>query len=457
MKKNILTLGLLTLILGAFSCCSDEETISDFSESDSSSCINVSKENPINLIENYIENTHGSTRAEESYLLSPIEYEGQTVMYVANYQEGGFDVFSAKLYAPMVLMSSDYGSIDMSDTDNMPESLVDVIWGIAQSIYEMTDTDAPTDESWVFGSDSYPIVTDSIDFSHRVPHTDPNNGYWKTDTIIVSRTLDSIPHLIQDHWSQIAPYNKYIKYVPDNNGEQVHAPVGCCALSTGEFLHYMYKEFGISPRAYSTAEYNSISNEYIFSNPTTTIWASLDSNIDSIAIVLGYISNSISTSYSINGTASSLYMISKFLNDSCDYNTSSLFYNNVNIKNQLLARIPTIASAACNLEGTGSNHCFIIDGLLSKNYYFVERKQWIRYVDPNRTGHGLIPEDGPYDPKDTEYRTLQISHDDFFQMNWGWGESDHDRLWLNASAPRWDIRDGLYFTSKLFYINVTMD
>ncbi|MDE5886318.1 MAG: hypothetical protein K2H46_01895 [Muribaculaceae bacterium] len=144
MKQKLMTvLGLsLTILAG---CSSQDMPDSPMADNKYES----KKSEKILAIERYIDRTHKlSTRGAETPLL-PYVVDGDTVMFVANYPDGGFEIFSNDLALPMVLVKSKtgeynpYGKIVKSPFD---EFIVETGEVIAEN--QTTDNDIAPNITW---------------------------------------------------------------------------------------------------------------------------------------------------------------------------------------------------------------------------------------------------------------------------------------------------------------------
>lgn len=450
MKKTFYIFASLILIFSTLTGCNEEDKFIE------DSIISLDKNSEIILpsiiIEKYINSKREHTRLNKDFSLSSFDYQGKTVMYIANYDEGGFDIFSADSHAPMILFSSETGSFYPADTTQMSDSFEKLFLETAEKIYNVSFSDKPIDDSWTFYNNSYAIIEDdsSIDFEYSIPDSEINNGYWLIDTIIVSRKKDIVPHLVQQHWGQNSPYNNYIKYIT-NNSIRKHGYVGCNSVATGQYLHYMYMKDGHTPPIYASASYDSINNEYIFCNKTNAIWNQITNNINYQSLLLGYISKSISLTTDSTGTYSNMSHVSSFLNDSCGLSSTVGYFDINYIQNNIQNGYPVI-TAAYGYHGNKYNgHCFLIDGCYTQESIIAQRLRWFERVNEGQTGDKN---------KDTfvnnyvEYKPIREIEEPYFQMNWGWANvNNYDMVWYNASST-WYIEDDFYYDNHSQIIKV---
>lgn len=116
MKKLLISiLGLLCMA----SCNDSAEVVEE-------SCPNFEFETQtsfsnLDYIQQRIGMEHPQTRAGETVSIEPYVYEGDTVMYIVNYEDG-WELYSNDTSLPMILGKSDTGSLDLN-SNSIPENL----------------------------------------------------------------------------------------------------------------------------------------------------------------------------------------------------------------------------------------------------------------------------------------------------------------------------------------------
>lgn len=451
-----------------FTCCIDDSEQRFMAEPSPIRSMDSSKEiSPIDLIYKsiYISNPN-VTRAGADFSVTPHVLNGDTVMYVVNYDGNGWDIFSSKLQAPMVLFHSDTGSINLSDSISFPEVFLATVNSMAEKVYYTEADDNFIDDSWatVLLSSSSPgslpivpldsmihyIPTDSLapDTLQIIPNL--GEGYWIKDTVTETITTIDIDHLVNDHWNQLVPYNSFIPYDPQN--ENVHGAVGCVAVATTQYLHYLHIKDGISLKAYSEATYDSNNNRYIFSNPSATLWDNLPcdgsseqgSMLDSLALVLGYISSNVCYGHSVSGTPGRLSYVTSFLRDSCGLNYQEATYNYDYVVGELKSGYPVVVTASGSNNGNDDNHCFIIDSYRNQIETVYCYQKW---VGTDYWGNPTNTFDNEGNPITFTYvmrLPLSRSQTPFYRMNLGRGNSFYDNVWVTAE-DQWQFKPTYWY------------
>lgn len=467
MKNNCLFIMMLALCCVLLVSCKDEFGLE---EKPIALEENILRDLPstTSLINKYISQKSTQTRTmTSSYTIEPYVLDGDTTLYFVNYAEGGWGIFSAKLQAPMLLFSSTTGSISVDNMSTIPTTCLDFINSVAESIMiSEKSNDAYIDESWVnviLSSNS--IIIPPLPPSDTIHSTTPDviimdslyyasmlgEGHWEIDTVTNIIDQNRITHLIPVHWGQMEPYNTYIPY-DLSSGDSLHSAVGCVALSTAECLLYLHQKDGIVPSAYTQATYVPARNRYVFSNLSTTIWDHLmpfangDLPMDSIALVLGYISNNLSTGFSRKATSSSIGRIPGYLLADCGINTTFRTYDIEEIIRSITNLYPVITSASGSCDGEPANHCFIIDGYFNRR---TELNEYIKWVGTDANGNSTNQYDGngrPVSYRYSYYKIIRYTNEPYITMNWGW-EGGHDEMWFNASDT-WTLRPGNYYNLK---------
>lgn len=423
MKKSwIITLGLLfTVLVG---CTSDD--MSDISMNDSNT-ITVKSEKQL-AIERYIDRNHKSaTRGSEVPLL-PYVVEGDTVMYVANYPEGGFEIFSNDLALPMVLVKSKtgfyspYGKIEKTPVD---EYLYNAAKAIAilmkDSIHEEMNmtwkrfTQSHTNK----GTRSECYVGQAAEIN--VKEYTPRGGRLTTK------------------WIKESPYNQYTPFFRNSTE---HSLVGCGGIAMGQYLFHSHKYFNVPISTVTTAIYNSDSNTYSFSGSSSSVWNTMPdktSNLTEarpIAVFLGHIAKEMQTKFGQNsGDGSSTYSedYPSVLYAQCGYVSNWVNFSTASLYAILSEGHPAICTARVdvyNYDGTKefTGHAFLIDyaSFTHVTYYDVYANKSGSNIDDqddndsdNCYGWPLAYFREKYGEISTNY--IGVSTEHWISMNWGVG------------------------------------
>lgn len=343
-------------------------------------------------IMSYIAATHEpATRGGDSYYnIYPYLYEGDTVLYVANYDDG-WQIFSNSEIAPMVLASSETGHLDLEDETFQDSPMYAYIEGIAEDVRYSQSLSSQRDN---------PIIIDSVLWA--------NTRIVRIDTVNV-RVYD---HLLETKWGNKWPWNEKCRII---DGQ--HVQVGCGAVAIGQYLYYQHMKNGIPVSTMSHATLNSTTGIYSYSNPSSTIWDKMaltrnDANTDSTAVFLGFVSESIPQShYGVSETATNPNQLINYLNN-LGFSFEIIDIDYADIINQIQSGEPVIITVN-KLDNKG--HALIVDGIKKESivvYYF---------------------ENGTPNIK------LKRCVNTYIKMNWGW-DGVSDEVWFLASdANDWHV------------------
>ena len=194
--------------------CSEIETLNEPSLTAS-----TSSEEILENINSYIAITHENhTRVNGcDYNISPFILDGDTVFYVANYDDG-WQIFSNSSAAPMVLATSATGNIDLNDETFQDSPMYSYIEGLAEDVHYSKSFSSQRDNR------DNPIIIDSVLWA--------NTRIIRIDTISVS----VYDHLLETKWGNKWPWNEKCRIM---DGQ--HVQVGCGAVAIGQYLYYQHK------------------------------------------------------------------------------------------------------------------------------------------------------------------------------------------------------------------------
>lgn len=346
-------------------------------------------------IMSYIAATHEpATRGGDSYYnIYPYLYEGDTVMYVANYDDG-WQIFSNSEIAPMVLASSETGHLDLEDETFQESPMYAYIQGLAE---EVRYAQAYTTGSGDLGT----LVSLPVDSFFVGP-------------IIISRvdtiSIEERNHLIMTKWGNKEPWNSYTPYY---RGQ--HSQVGCGAVAVAQYLYYQHGLTRVPATAMSRATYTHSTQRYTFSNPSTTIWNKMaltrtGENTDSAAVYLGFISDAVCHNYTDTATYSNDTDRLSYLS-SLGFNFERVTMDFSYIVSQLNQQEPILLDI---YTGTGG-HSLIIDS------YRIERLSMLYWSEvANRFLRKTIT-------------------NQYIRMNWGWDGVCDDVLYIASNAEDWIV------------------
>lgn len=450
--KTKLKLSILVIVSSlSFLSCSDFISENNLEEIQNPSDGRNSNK-ALTLLTKYIEmhDNNGSTRTSHANLI-PITINNDTTMFIYNHIDGGWELLSNNTSTPMILASSKEGHLNKEDIQNMPENVRNFINSMSFQIKELSSSNEPLtiDKSWEDVAYSNIVIPDSC-YIDSLLNSLPNDeeivaGDWVAqDTAIYITYSNEIPHLITTHWPQTAPYNKYIKHQNDSTNYLV----GCVAVAIGQLLYYLHARFVNNTLyyfpIYSSAEYDSIRNEYSFYDLTTSIWRRMEKQhvheestaTNYTALLLGYISKSVSTQYASTWTSSTINRACSFLNDSCLVSARYSDFDHDYVINSINNRLPTITFAW--ESGNYMGHAFIIDACRQKKTTPV-----VKYDFVDMTGNIV----------QSKFVVLNTTTTYEIQMNWGYGNSYYDSIWFTANCD-WAYADKFNYNARKEIIKI---
>lgn len=159
----------------------------------------------LNVVDRYITAVKGlpRTRADQTEI-TPVLNEGDTVMYLVNYPEGGWELLSADKRVPTRLMVGEEGSMSLSEIENHP--------GMSILLNDMRNQIIAVKRS----SQEEPVTEKGILWDDIAPMTENTRSItWLQigqETVEEEETF--VDHLITTKWNQQDIYRFYNKYVP---------------------------------------------------------------------------------------------------------------------------------------------------------------------------------------------------------------------------------------------------
>lgn len=458
----------LALLLGA--CQNDFQDVGDNVDKPESST--VCSRN-LSAIKNYLNNMRPTaTRAGEVSIM-PYVVNGDTVMYVANYEEG-WEVFSNDNRLPMVLMKSETGSFNpyFLDRSNPFNCYFEDAAKSLQSI-GIDNTEDPEGMWQVYSSTSISTPTDPGTTSQ---YTMVGMACETTETVYTPKG-----GRLSTKWGQGVPYNQFTPFYKEPS--TIHSLVGCGAVAAGQFIYFYQKYFNPSMTTVTDAIYDSTTNTYSFSGNSNNVWSLFDDGMDKsivnnsermkpTALFLGYVGVEIFTYYGKylgEGSSSNWLNIVSFLNNTCRLSLKHRSFDYQELVNTLKYGIPVFAdSYGDQISGTNTTpdvgHAYLIDFANTKNQDVYEVYAYVS--SGSLTPPDISPSypiDNPYGPSldyyrvkygSIDYKNTMRNTERWIKMNWGWNGSC-DEILINADLSTWIVQrsnDTLKFNKN--YITV---
>ncbi len=375
------------------------------------------------IVDRYITAVIGlpSTKASQTDI-TPVLEQGDTVMYLVNYPDGGWELLSADKRIPTRLMVGEEGSMSLEEMENHP--------GMSILLNEMR-----LKIHAVKQSDQEEPVTDVGILWDKVA---PDPLMTKSSTItwlqIGQETvhLDSVyvGHLVSTHWNQQDTYRNYNKYVPyTSNTKQYHCPAGSLPVAAAQVAAYLNKKLNITTSARflgvnCSAYYNDTPVSYGTFIPNTSTYVSDNAlywryvrgemgpqeNIDNaVAVLLAFWGWKLDAQYSPDETSANMNNVPDVFEDEYSISCEATTWNSGQAISQIVHNDMPVIVSGDRIAADGSNigHAWIIDGYYHcttlANYYYQ--------------GFDTSNPDTPL------YKTVQevLSEEEYFLMNWGYG------------------------------------
>lgn len=267
-------------------------------------------------------------RSAADYTLTPFVYQGDTVMYIANYGNG-WELLSTDRRVPLVIASSDTGEFTPNDTTNMNPAILAYISSVADELHfvkQIEDTNESPYGLW----QALTLNNDEVDPAqvkvnpkalekNRAITLQPGSGYWELiSTTSPQTTTKEIPHIIETKWGQDKPWNTYVPYKPGSSTE--HDPAGCTAVAGAQFLYYLHYKNNRPASTVTNATYHNLTNDYTYTGSSSTVWNQMAKSSGELyghsqaAVFIGHVGKEINMDYQPTGSSAGLSDLSTFIN-----------------------------------------------------------------------------------------------------------------------------------------------
>lgn len=396
--------------------------------------------------------------------IEPFEYEGQTLLYVLNYNKG-WEVISADKRTQVVLAKGEKNAFTMKDYESTP-------WGtwvytLAMDVLCMkeknpqpTYTENANYEFW--GHLAGPLyLNKSPKTAAKIPpivQPSEETGYYELSISSIRYDYDTLTvgPLLQTHWDQ----NRYTLigenkagnvYVPLKSDYSEHAPSGCTAVAGAQMAYYLHSKIG-KPTVYPyfeskcTTTVNDPQSTYpTYSYFSNLLWRFFETANCSLSdMLIAHIGACAGMSYGDSGSGAYIRDLVPYFEQS-GISCLHANYNAGEVYNQLVLRgMPMIISAFTSSFlgiGTGDGHSFVLDGYAYSRTKYECTYMWHWYEQYQGMAHPYVPE-----YTETSYHYQELTH---VHINWGWG-GDYDAYYsLNGD---WYLNNyNLIYARKMLY------
>lgn len=471
MSPSKYSLSFLSLLLVLFICCS-KGAFEPLPLNTSSKPSTISQENESNIVsridllrrlDDGCANLKGLFNAD--YSLSVYTTNADTLLYIVNYREGGWKIFSSDKRTPPILAEAEHGRFSIEDGSPavsvwLDRMAIDIARVRRSSDEKLAFSAEEIKTNLAFWSGVEPMILQDNEEEPTLRDLPP--GHWETETYTVTEVYDSLPHMVPQ-WSQWMPYNEYCPYYV---GTTDRACAGCVAVAGAQVLHYLHYKIGLPSETYSEGYcVGDIDNYYqSFWNTTTTIWASMDtishagSNISvAESILIGSVGASVNMHFCYMFNHGFSWAVPSDL-------TTEVFapagidcvhgnYNEVPVRNNLANRIPVIVSASDMLiPANGNIHCFVIDGYKRSRTKYCHHHYYV--LDEPSSPYQLVG----MPPKDYTTYTYSSPYITNIKINWGWwtqwGDNPVNDGWYSLTGGWTVTNNGTYdynYNIKMIY------
>lgn len=454
MYRGFLYLCLLVL----FAACKSEDIV-NFDNTTHIESVRINSSANVVSIRNYISKTKfksGKTKGED-YLLIPYVVNNDTVMYVANYHNGGFEIFSNDNRLPMVLVKSNTGSF-IPNSDDDKNLFSKYIGNIAEDLEKIgIENEAEPSGMWkTYG--------EFEDFAGE-PGNEPDVYFLGYAYKIEKNLYSPAGGRLKTKWGQKEYFNQAVPYV--HNYYNMHSLTGCGAVALGQYLYHYHKYFGFPTHTVSDAIYDPASNTYSFSGYSDTVWGMMDDGSDPsirlnpsdmwpTAVFLGYIAKGIGANFGKNymePTEQTGEQCGDFLKN----------YYGLSYKYE-----PFNTTLACDILSSGHPVILVSDGTITSDgvkseyghIYLLDYAEYDTYIEYEVYSRDKsLWETGDDQPSPdieeqtlewytSHYRDVYWEYGGFYEemwvyMNWG-EEGKNDNILINAALPEWIINHADY-------------
>ena len=453
MIRLILSLLLLTLATLNFSC---DRAELELQEKDEYSVVKIHSITEKAILSYIHSRKSESTRSDISPLI-PITVDNDTVLFVKNYNGGGFEVFSNSVNLPMKLIKSKKGYF-YPDESQAGDFLNEYVSNLAGSLHKKVGNLSETKEP--VGLWRLYIERENCD---EPPSRDPS---------FVGMAVEAKENVytpkggrLKTKWHQRYPYNNYAPYSIINPTE--HAPIGCGSVAIGQYLKFCNSFWGFPKYTLSKVEYDSENNKYNFYGQTETLWeliddgsnGFLDSTIqkEATSLFLGSIFRIIGSSIGEGG--SDPKKEKEYLNNQLNSNYDFVDFNVKDAISILKRGFPVYVQSSGKMYGDDVerviDHSYLIDfaEVIELSYFEIFTESDL-IIDPEIEE----PDTGEYGPDLEFYKSIygeiypSFDHSEiecWVSMNWGWG-GKYDDLYIYVFDTNWVVNNA---DSKYFFNN----
>ncbi len=400
-------------------------------------------------------------RSSERYSLNTIQRNGNPMLHIVNYDEGGWAIIAGNEREDnQILAMSDVGHFD---PDNITNS--NVAFWFAMQLEQM--------ETVEFEEDVVSNMNNNGDVSvNSIPPFDDEYVWVRLPLEpIVTTTIEEVGHLLTTKWGQEYPWNYKCPTFRSNSTSQT-APTGCVAVAVAQLLYYYHFHLGVPSGLYHSIvpTYNDHGDYYTLSvtrsdyQANSSRWEDMAktyrsrcASTDYVGDLMIDIGEKVGITYHEDGSGvafddyKNVFSLYGLSSSAIDYDSNKLILslraNNPVLISSKREKAKSSKSKKEDLEG----HSWVIDGYKCYRKKTETRYKWVTMPPDSLQFYDNLNYDYVLNLMDKErfYPNVyegQIDHyynyhDTYYlKMNWGY-EGDYDYIDYDTGTYSW-ITDG---------------
>jgi len=402
------------------------------------------------LVEVYLKLCKGIVDTKASKVtIDPVLNGVDTVMYLVNYPEGGWELLSADKRIPARLMFSKEKNVSLSELENHPGISI-IMNDYKEKIGIVRHSDITSN---VTGSST---LWENL--SYIPPETKSNITWLQIGRELVSSESVDIPHLISTHWDQ-STYNMYLPYTTPQKTERCVS--GCTVVAAAQVVNYLQPLYNFStdclflecrcnafiPNGGGSTSYGDFIPNVSTVQTNANYWKYVRGQLGTplqqkkaISVLMAILGYRLEASYKYlydaddasykRSTSASMYKIPEVYETMYGMTCSVLegSINNGVAVDQIMDGLPVIVQG---YEQNGAGHVWIIDG------YYLNKQVYDYHYQGFDTTNPSVP----------LYKTVREieEYEEYLLVNWGWGATFDSETYF-VGTYTWSIEDYVFST-----------
>ena len=394
----------------------------------------------------------------KEYSIEPYILDGDTLLYLFNFDKGWIMVAGDKRINPAIA-ESEKGHMSLKTHNENLNAWIDCY----------------ADEIRVIKKDMREVENEHTKFWKNIAcNTSRNRSKTRSEgnykwAVITHIYLDSIsyyiqiPHLVETKWAQTRPWNT--KLPLDTSFYNARCVIGCVAVSLAQMIHYMHYRLGKPKSLYHHIVVNNstvsgltqnigFSRSQLVYNSSRWDAMATDSttgNTEYAQNLMLDVGNRLGMKYSARGS-SCLPSTTAVGPYNLTYTQSD--YNYQNVITDLTNSKPVMVSAKKANDTSG--HCWLIDGIAIRVRYYTVTKHF--EYDENwmyaSEYYDTFDELRAHYNINSEYDIIEYNETDtknFLLMNWGFDGYGDDGYFSTFPSEAWNYGGDYIYDKKIYY------